>query len=287
MSDKKSNISTYMKSNIKNDNKNYKNRNPSKINPVKNFDVIANCLGLESSRIRRKERKDKLNSNSISNIIKKSYTPIHDPEKKNNENISNNINITRINSNKFINNSNTFSKISLGHNTMSKSTKHSKEDRNESPCFIIFNKSNINNLKKNINKIDSKNNTIDNEILNNEKKELEDNYNQPRKYIYNSNEAEKKKNLNNINSHRHVLKNQQHSFPENNEINFDVEKNDIDVVLKKRYLLGSPDEKENINIPNEENELVAGKNLSKYLISLADSKTAIEKGILFIIDEST
>ena len=235
---------------------NYKN-NISK-NLSVNRDVIANCLGIQPSKLNRKERVEKLNSISFSHI-------------NNNKN--------KINSNKSSEKLKNKIDISTGKDfeigIANKSTRNfSKPSENINNCFVIFNKSNIKNLKKEIQRYDSKQNTIDKDLINNS---FEEN---------NEKNFTNDKNLfiqhNNIipSSHRNIIK------ASNNDILKSPVRNQItrnnNFETSRMNNLNNMSPKNNDNFSMSENNEQVNKKISKYIISLGDSKSKIEKGEYYI-----
>lgn len=224
----------------------------------RNRNVIADCLGLESSKKLRKDKK----INSYSTHCLHNKTEIN--KTINRETQRNNLNDVdfylkdKLNQNKYFN-----------ENERGKSMGSIRQKSNENKCFIIFNKSNIKNLKKEMRRYDSKNGTIETESLNSSI--IDDR----RKYIVKHNKEIKEKNKFTYKEHQ------------NFSLNYDInptafengDKNDFgntEINSKNRYLLSSPLRDEKIKELEESD--VKNKYSYKYVINLAESKTKIEKG---------
>jgi len=227
----------------------------------RNRDVIANCLGMETAKILRREKRS--NSNSIINLeLKKEIDP--------NTNIAisrNKINEKNIN---LINEKN-LSKRKIEENDGSKSTRNnSKMPENNNNCFIIFNKSNIKKLKKEIHRYDSKNVTIETEPLNSS------NIDERKKYLIRPNTEIKSNSFKNYrNKNSDYISNEffnSSPLAEGNKNDF----SQADVSSKNRFLLSSPERNEKIDGLEE-------RKISNFITNLAESKTKVEKGFLIYL----
>lgn len=151
--------------------------------PVKNRAVISKCLGLETSRIPRKEKRDRLSSNSILNIINKSNVKLDDSNAK--------CNIKTLNFFPDHTKTNEITSINKPRlersNTSTSILKNSKDKSKGYDCFVIFNKSHIPNLKRKVDRYESK--TPKNEIScsNNDNYILRNNRNYNKFYNFNTN----------------------------------------------------------------------------------------------------
>lgn len=154
------------------------------------------------------------------------------------------------------------------------------ENNNGNNCFIIFNKSNIKNLKKEIQRYDSKNVTIENETLNISNIEERNKYlakNSEEKYINNNTH-------NNLKSHRYTIDNDYnndflssspHAKTNNNYSN---KKNNFS---NNRVMISSPRNIRKID-ETKESEIHINNKLSKFISNLGESKTNLEKGNICI-----
>lgn len=231
---------------------NYKN-NISK-NLSVNRDVIANCLGIQPSKLNRKERVEKLNSVSFSNINKNNSN-------KSSEKLNNKIDIS------------TRKDFEIG--IANKSTRNfSKPSENINNCFVIFNKSNIKNLKKEIQRYDSKQNTIDKDLVNNSFEENND-----KNFTNNKNLFIQQFNII-PSSHRNIIKGSNDDILRSPVKNKIINNNNFETSRMNNLNNMSP--KNNDNFSMSENNEQVNKKISKYIISLGDSKSKIEKGKNFI-----
>jgi len=230
----------------------------------RNRDVIANCLGIESSRLIRRNKKN--NSNSIPRIE-------FDGEnnKTTNRIVVRNKIIEGNNNLKDKNNSKKkFEEIEAEKSTRNNSKKHEIINN----CFVIFNKSNIKNLKKEIQRYDSKNVTIETESL------YASDIDERKKSLLKSNSRKKERQSNNINFYRKKDFNYYSNEDFNSNPSKKENKNDFSLAeksSKNRFLLSSPERNEII----DELEEIDSNNrkLPKYIINLAESKTNLEKSI--------
>jgi hypothetical protein len=230
----------------------------------RNRDVIANCLGIESSRVIRRNKKNKSNS-----IPGKEFD--RENNKTTNRIIVKNKIIEGNNNLKDKNNSmKKFEEIEAEKSTGN----NSKKPEIKNNCFVIFNKSNINNLKKEIQRYDSKNVTIETESLN------ASNIDETKKSLLKPNSTIKETQTNNIKFYRKMDFNYYSNEDFNSNPSKKENKNDFsheEKSSRNRFLLFSPERNE---IIDELEEIDSNnRNLPKYIINLAESKTNLEKSI--------
>ena len=253
---------------MRNDNKEDLTNKSSAINKSsithRNRDVIANCLGMESSRVLRRDKKN--NSHSISNLeLKREINIITHRGSHSN----------KINEEKNYVKPKNHSKKKIEENEGNKSTRNnSKKQENNNNCFIIFNKSNIKNLKKEIQRYDSKNATIETEPLNGSY------IDERKKYLIRPNTENKEIQSNHFKTYKNINSTYNTKEDFNSSPFAKGNKNDFsqaDISSKNRFLLSSP----------ERNESIQGfedRKLNKNIINLAESKTKLEKGIIILFN---
>lgn len=230
--------------------------------------MIANCLGIESAKILRRDKKN--NCKSVSNLEFK--TEIENSTKRGiNEDRSHEDNKHL----KDKNNTRRKFEGNIGSKSASKNSNNNRENINN--CFIIFNKSNIKNLKKEINRYDSKNVTIETEPLNSYVMD------ERKKYLINP-ITENKQTQGNVKTYKNKNSNN-YSIEDSSSDRFSkANNNDFSCVensSKSRFLLSSPQR-------NEKIDELEDRKPNKCIVNLAESKTNLEKGIYeinFILDD--
>lgn len=173
------------------------------------------------------------------------------------------------------NHENSLSKLTINN---SRTPENNNSNNN---CFIIFSKSNIKNLKKEIQRYDSKNVTIENETLNVSNIEERKKYlckNSEERYINNNTHF-------NLKSHRYTIDNDFNNdclssspYAKTNNNNNSNIKNDFS---KNKVMISSPRNIRKID-ETKDSDIYINKKLSKFISNLGESKTNLEKGNLRI-----